>query len=64
MKRPNPVHPRTMTPKERLAELFSLLAHGCARLCVEESDNTETLATNQHVPTTQYAPTERSSEHV
>ena len=64
MKRPNPVHPRTMKPEERLAEIFDLLAHGCARLCAAESDNTETLATNRQFPTTQHAPTERSSEHV
>ena len=64
MKRPNPIHPRTMKPEERLAELFNLLAQGCGRLCAAESDNTETLATNQPFPTTQYARTERSSEHV
>ena len=37
MKRPNPLSPRKMTPRERRAELCSILALGVIRLKMREA---------------------------
>ena len=44
MKRPNPIHPDHLSPKERLGELCAILARGLVRLRLRNSGRTSASA--------------------